>query len=438
MSEEQKPYLIVPDVERLPDILMTKRGPAAVQLATLVNVRYVMESLGISARVNMMTNRAVLILKDADLYEDGEDPFEQRIQEYLESVIIDMCLRVGIRQRETVREHIGTIARFDEFHPMEEWLKSLPPPKGDPIADLIDSVETDSQLWPVALEVWLSQCIEAACGWRGKLNYKRSLEYCLVLQGPQGVGKTQFFARLGGDFIKTEADVQLGSSTNAEDSQLRTLRWPIVELAELDGMTRRQDQADMKAFLSRAVDDLRRKYGRDAALMPRKTSFCGTVNVMSFIMDQTGDRRWLPVRVKSINWNAKIDYEAVWSQAYHNWIENGFEKLTAEENALRAQEAKAFVQSMPEGDAIDDHFDKYGEQWDTYIACTKRDICKLLGLDTRLVTSNTVENHMTKLFGEGRKLKGKKNCWWFPAGPISYDAPKADETEAKKYVKWGD
>lgn len=423
--------LNTPDPMGLPDIAFTAQGNLAqTQLVTRPNVEYVLRETGFTVRLNVMTNYTTL---EHEQLIDYSPP----AQALMESEILDMCTRLRMKSRETVREILATIASSNPFHPMEEWLKSLPPPKGDPIGDLINSVTTESKLWPVAIEVWLSQCIEAACGWRGELNYKRSLEYCLVLQGPQGIGKTQFFARLGGNWIKTEADVQLGSSTNAEDSQLRTLRWTMVELAELDGMTRRQDQADMKAFLSRAVDDLRRKYGRDSTLMPRKTSFCGTVNVGKFIMDQTGDRRWLPVHVTAVNWNANVDYEGVWAAAYARWLENGFEKLTAEENVLRSQEAARFTQTMPEGDAIDEHLDLYREDWDSYCAMTKRDIAKLLGLDTRLVTTNSIENHMTKLFGEARKMKGRKNCWAFPTGPLAVDAPKIDATVAKKYVNWG-
>jgi putative DNA primase/helicase len=299
------------------------------------------------------------------------------------------------------------------YHPMQDWLEALPPHQGDPIGELIRSVTVEGDLWPIAMETWLTMVVEAVCGWHNATT-QRQLHYCLVLQGAQGIGKTQFFARLGGPWILTEAEVQLGGSTNAEESQLRTLRWPMVELAELDGMTRKQDVADMKAFLSRPFDELRRKYGRDALRRPRMTGMCGTVNVGQFLVDQTGNRRWVPIKVLAFDWDKEIDMAGVWAQAYAIWQQDGFQVLTGEEEEIRAREAVQFTQTSPEVDALDDQFDNYGEQWDQYFALGKREICVALRLGTRMMNTSAVHEYMGSRFGEGTKIEGKKRCWAVP------------------------
>lgn len=53
-------------------------------------------------------------------------------------------------------------------------------------------------------------------------------------------------------------------------------RW-IVEIAELDGMSRAEDAAT-KAFLSRQVDMYRPPNGRREVERPRQTVFIGTTN----------------------------------------------------------------------------------------------------------------------------------------------------------------
>lgn len=420
-------------LEDMPDVKLTVNGNyRQSQPLTLNNLVRLLRAMEVSVRMNVMLRRR-------EFWNAGvrcEAPMA------VYAGISDNLKRLDINAQGDLDALLDVLAEQDEYHPMEDWLKSLPPAQGDPLGPLIASVQAEGELWPIAIELWLGQVVEAVCGWRGPLDMRRSLQSCLVLQGPQGVGKTRFFANLGGEWIKTEADVVLGSNTAAEDSQLRTLRWPMVELAELDGMTRRQDNADMKAFLSRPVDDLRRKYAKDAALIPRMTVFGGSVNEGGFITDHTGNRRWLPIRVTSIDWDAEIDYEGVWAQAYASWKENGLVPLTEEEEAVRHAAAVGFTVVVPEVDAIESQLDRC-ELIDgvEYFALTKRDICLVLGLPTGLQNCQAVQNYMSNLCGPGRKRHGKRNSWPFPLLPIQQAKLDSlvliDQKDALKCLRWG-
>ena len=59
-------------------------------------------------------------------------------------------------------------------------------------------------------------------------------------------------------------------------------------------------------------------YGRHKVLMPRVASLCATGNNLTFLTDQTGNRRWLPFHVERIDnpWTADIPYEGMYAQAY--------------------------------------------------------------------------------------------------------------------------
>ena len=55
----------------------------------------------------------------------------------------------------------------------------------------------------------------------------------------------------------------------------------------------------MKAYVSRQVDTYRSAYAMNWTDMPRHCIFIGTTNSFNFLIDLTGNRRFLPIEVKS-------------------------------------------------------------------------------------------------------------------------------------------
>ena len=88
----------------------------------------------------------------------------------------------------------------------------------------------------------------------------------------------------------------LGSKDSAQD--LRG-KW-IIELAELSAM-KRGDIERTKAFMSRAIDHYRPSYGRRSQDFPRQCVFAGTTNADTYLGDETGNRRFWPVKVGHID-----------------------------------------------------------------------------------------------------------------------------------------
>ncbi|MEE9618110.1 MAG: VapE domain-containing protein [Anaerolineae bacterium] len=391
-------YLTITD---LPDRKDDKHSgePRTAQNLTTSNLMYVLNGLELEVRYNMMTRRQTFTYQGELIPEDRQEPA------YL--ALRDTLINLDIRSLGALDEMLRILALQNRYHPMQEWLENLPPHEGDPIGDVLASVQTTyPEFWELALPLWLVQTVQAVCGW----EEPQTLPYCLVLQGGQGIGKSHFFASLGGEWIKREAEVVVGD----EDSELRNLRWPMVEMAELDGVTRKADRAKLKAFLSRPIDDLRRKYGKDAQLTPRTTAFCGTVNNTAFLNDETGARRFLPLRVESIDWSFKVDFEGLWAQAYAMWTEDGFVGLTGEETAMAARAAEAFTLTSPEVDALEALWEIHGEDYERYAPMTKREICRMLDLPTSMASCAAVSEWMTQRFGGAKKVQNRKNCWPIP------------------------
>ena len=115
---------------------------------------------------------------------------------------------------------------------------------------------------------------------------------CLVLQGPQGKGKSSAIAALcpSPDWFTDSLGI---GDEQKQVIEVTTGKW-LVELAELAGMGKR-DANSVKSMLSRTVDTARLSYGRLSTARPRQFILFGTVNEAQFLRDATGNRRYWPV-----------------------------------------------------------------------------------------------------------------------------------------------
>jgi predicted P-loop ATPase len=114
-----------------------------------------------------------------------------------------------------------------------------------------------------------------------------------VLIGGQGAGKTRSVKAIA-PAIDFYSELNL-AERDAEAS--RRMRGRLVlELGELRGLHSR-DAESIKAFISRTHEEWRVLYKEFNTLFARRFLFIGTTNQDEFLGDETGERRWLPVRV---------------------------------------------------------------------------------------------------------------------------------------------
>ena len=121
------------------------------------------------------------------------------------------------------------------------------------------------------------------------------VDTCLILEGEQGLLKSTALRTLAGDAFFTDDIADLGS----KDSVMQTRGVLIIELAELDSMSR--EVSRVKAFMSRQVDRIRPPYGRRVIEVPRECIFAGTTNKDTYLKDETGGRRFWPVKVGAVS-----------------------------------------------------------------------------------------------------------------------------------------
>lgn len=116
-------------------------------------------------------------------------------------------------------------------------------------------------------------------------------DYVLTLAGPQGRGKSTLVARMSNGWY-TDSLAGIGTKEAYEGLQ----GYWLIELGELAAM-RKIEIETTKNFISKQVDSYRAAYGRRVEDHPRQCIFIGTTNSTAFLRDDTGNRRFWPVRL---------------------------------------------------------------------------------------------------------------------------------------------
>lgn len=140
-------------------------------------------------------------------------------------------------------------------------------------------------------------------------------DFCLILEGEQGVGKSTTFSILAGPWFSDSLPADL----HHRDAALHLRgRW-IIELSELSALGR-SEMETVKSFLSRDEDRYRAPYARDEETIPRQCVFCGTTNSALYLKDATGARRFWPIGVTRIDLRSlRDDRDQLWAEAYDRY-----------------------------------------------------------------------------------------------------------------------
>ncbi|MCB9943469.1 MAG: hypothetical protein H6851_07595 [Geminicoccaceae bacterium] len=237
-----------------------------------------------------------------------------------------------------VADACDLVAEESGFHPVRDYLESLQwdgvPRLDSWLAEYLGCVDGDRRYISEVGRRWLISAVARIF----KPGCKA--DCILILEGRQGTGKSTALASLMPD-IRWFADqiADLGTKDSAQDIRGKWL----IEISELSAM-RRGEIERTKAFVSRGVDHYRPSFGRWSKDFPRQCVFAGTTNDDAYLVDETGNRRFWPVRVGRINIVAlNTDRDQLWAEAiaaYRSgepwWLDKEMEHLAAAAQAERS------------------------------------------------------------------------------------------------------
>lgn len=168
-------------------------------------------------------------------------------------------------------------------------------------------------------------------------------DYVLVLEGEQGVRKSTSLHILGSLGNGRNMHVETTMGVDSKDFFMQFAGKAIVEFSEGETLSRTEIKK-MKAIITMQSDKYRPPYGRVSLDFPRRCVFAMTTNQDEYLKDETGNRRWLPVRVvldkANIDWLEENRHQ-LFAEAYYRVVAlNETVHEFPEEETRREQEAR--------------------------------------------------------------------------------------------------
>ena len=273
--------------------------------------------------------------------------------------------------KEIFQMALTTVANKRRFHPIEDYFTKLPEWDGQERVErlLVDYLGADDTVFNREA---IRKVLLAAIARIYHPGIK--FDYMLVLNGPQGIGKSTFFGRLFKGFLSDSLTMlDMRDKTGSEKLQ----GYWALEVAEMAGM-RKADIECVKSFISRQEDIYRPAYGRVVEKHPRRCVIVGSTNSSTgFLRDISGNRRFWPVKCsggKLKPWNlTDEELDQVWAEAMAAYNNGESLLLSKEAEELAAKEQREAIEEDPRMAQVVEYLEKpLPVNWDKLDLDTRR------------------------------------------------------------------
>lgn len=209
-----------------------------------------------------------------------------------------------------IRAAIETVARGRVFHPVQDYLTTLywdEVPRLDRVLPEYFQTadgEYERSIGPRWFISLVARAIEPGC----------QSDCTLILEGVQGIGKTNAFRNLMHDPTWYAAST---AGVESKDFYENLQGVWLMSFDELDSLSK-GSLTRVKTVLTETRDKYRKSYGHYSDDHPRACGFCGSTNSEQYLNDSEGARRFWPVRVlRTIDFQRiALERDQIWAEAY--------------------------------------------------------------------------------------------------------------------------
>ena len=262
-----------------------------------------------------------------------------RVQEWIQRAGVE---RIG---KEAVHQAVDLRAEERAFHPVRDYLDAVRW-DGKPRLDqwMVTYLGAPSSPYAESIGRMFLVAMVARIYQPGV-----KADYMVVLEGEQGDRKSTTCRILGGPWF---SDNLPDLATGKDVSQHLAGKW-LIEIGEMASMSR-SEADDLKAFITREVERYRPPYGRKEIIQPRQCLFIGTTNRSAYLRDETGGRRFWPIKIGAADVETLArDRDQLFAEAVHAyragaqwWPDDEFERLTIAPEQAHRYEADAWEEPL--------------------------------------------------------------------------------------------
>lgn len=269
-------------------------------LATLFNFKRMMDLYGIYVGYDLIKKETLLLGQNMTTEGDIKDNANY-------AIIYQLCV-LNKMDVGAIDHHINQLMINHQVNPVSNWVGSKSWDGEDRLAQLFNTlnVKQERDIAWMMFTKWLMGSLRLA---KGEIT---KFEHVLVLQASEGgEGKTRWFNKLCPNHLQLDG---MSLDVDNKDHVKDCISHWLVELGELDSTFKKSDLKKLMSFLSMGKDNIRLAYAKCANSYQRRTSFFGTVNNENFLNDDSGDRRFWPIKVGQVEHAHTIDMQQVWAQ----------------------------------------------------------------------------------------------------------------------------
>jgi putative DNA primase/helicase len=230
------------------------------------------------------------------------------------------------------------------FHPVKDWLNGLKWDGTERLAHwLHECLGADDKTYHRMVGTFFLTGLVARI-----LDPGCQMDHMIVLEGPQGYGKSSALRILAGQWYADTA-VRIGD----KDALLNLAGVLIYEVGELDSFNKAEVTA-VKMYISSRTDRVREPYTRRPVDRPRSCCLAGSTNQNEYFKDPTGSRRFWPVAVPdAINLDKLREWrEQLFAEAVHRF------RASERHFPTRAEEQEYFWPEQDDREIVDPWFER--------------------------------------------------------------------------------